>query len=86
MTRTSVANGSVLAGVTLLAACACGAGGGLARALAGSGVHLRDAVLFGASCGTDNSLQSAFVGAGLVLILIGFSLRSPSVHWRQGPP
>ena len=76
MTRTGVANASTLSGVAVLAACACGAGGGLVRALSGRGVHLQDAVLFGASCGIDHSLQSAFVGVGLVLILIGFSLRS----------
>lgn len=76
MTRDMVANRSTLAGMALLAACACGAGAGLHRALASGGIRLQDAVLFGASCGTNHSLHTMFVAAGLGLLLIGFSLRS----------
>ncbi len=76
MNRNTLASGSVLAGVATLAACACGAGSGSVKALTSAGVHTQDVVVFGASCGTDHSTQPLFIGIGMLLILIGLSLRS----------
>lgn len=78
MKRNTLANGSMLAGVATMASCACGAGSGAVKALASAGVQTRDTVIFGASCGTDHSVQPIFVGVGALLILIGMSIRSLS--------
>jgi hypothetical protein len=68
----------MLTGVTALAACACGAGSGIVKALASGGIHTHDTVILGASCGTDHSVQPIFIGVGALLILFGMSLRSLS--------
>ncbi len=78
MKRETLANGLMLAGVVTLASCACGVGSGAVKALASAGIQTRDTVIFGASCGTDHSVQPVFVGIGSLLILIGMSLRSLS--------
>ena len=78
MKRNTLANGAMLAGVVTLASCACGAGSGAVNALAKAGVHTPNTVIFGASCGTDHSVQPIFVGIGALLILAGMSLRSLS--------
>lgn len=78
MKRETLATGIMLAGVVTLASCACGAGSGAVKALASAGIQTRDTVIFGASCGTDHSIQPIFVGIGSLLILIGMSLRSLS--------
>ena len=76
MKRTTLANGSMLAGVVALASCACGAGSGIVKALATSGIQTHDTVILGASCGTDHSVQPIFIGIGALLVLFGMSLRS----------
>ncbi len=78
MNRHTLATGSALAGVAALAACACGAGSNTVKALSAAGFHTPNTVIFGASCGTDHSIQPLFVGIGALLILIGLSLRSLS--------
>ncbi len=78
MKLNTLANGSMLAGVATLAACACGAGSGTVKALASVGMRTKNTVIFGASCGTDHSVQPIFVGVGALLILIGMSIRSLS--------
>lgn len=78
MKQETVANGSMLAGVVTLASCACGAGSGAVNALASAGMRTPNTVIFGASCGTDHSLQPIFIGVGALLILIGMSVRSLS--------
>lgn len=59
----------------MLAACACGAGSSTVKALASAGINTPNTVIFGASCGTDHSVQPLFVGIGALMILIGMSLR-----------
>lgn len=75
MNRNTLSSGSALAGVVMLAACACGAGSNTVKALAASGYQTPNTVIFGASCGTDHSVQPLFVGIGALLILIGMSIR-----------
>ncbi len=78
MNRNTLSTGLTLGGVALLAACACGAGGGIIKSFNSAGMQTPNLVVFGASCGTDHSAQQLFVGAGALLILIGMSLRSLS--------
>ena len=78
MNQNTLASGTALGGVAVLAACACGAGSGMINALHLAGIHPSDTVIFGASCGTDHSAQPLFVGFGSLLILAGLSWRSMS--------
>ena len=78
MNRDKLSTGSALAGVAALAACACGAGSGIVKAVNTAGISTPDTVIFGASCGTDHSVQPLFVGAGALLVLFGMSLRKLS--------
>lgn len=78
MNRNIISTGAALGGVALLAACACGAGGGIIKSFNSAGMATPNLVVFGASCGTDHSAQQLFIGAGALLILIGMSLRSLS--------
>lgn len=78
MNRNTLSTASAVGGVAALAACACGAGSGMVKALSSAGIHTTDTVIFGASCGTDHSVQPLFVGLGALLILIGMSLRKLS--------
>jgi hypothetical protein len=78
MNRDRLSTGSALAGVAVLAACACGAGSGIVNAVNAAGMQTPDTVIFGASCGTDHSVQPLFVGAGALLVIFGMSLRKLS--------
>lgn len=78
MNRNIISTGAALGGVALLAACACGAGGGIIKSFNSAGMATPNLVVFGASCGTDHSAQQLFIGVGALLILIGMSLRSLS--------